>query len=154
MILDLIKNFFKHENTSDVNLEDNVIEEPIVEEVENTIKEEIVDNHEVSFSDDNIEYVINTIRPIIKSLNTDEAYIHYCENEVDLPIKRLKTFSKVSPNKDKIYINLTQSPIFNIALTKFMSDYVTNRFNDAIDINVVGSYSMGVSDGAIVIRKI
>lgn len=102
--------------------------------------------------EDKIE-VLNVLRPIIKSFNTDESYDNYCKS-IGIDKKCLKAFSKMCKDGDELMVFFTQSPSFNTALDDFVSNYAMSMFKKSIDSNILSSYEIIVYDGCMHIKKV
>ena len=121
---------------------------PVEEEV---VKEE-TPKETIPFDDVDKEAIVNILRPIIKSINSDELYASVCE--ALLQTKVLKTYATLSEDKKTLTIRLTQSNIFNEQLTEFIADHVVSLFKSSIDAEFLGKYEVTADGGSIVITKV
>ena len=122
--------------------------DPVEEEV---VKEE-TPKEIIPFDDADKEAIVNILRPIIKSINSDELYVSVCE--AMLQTKVLKTYATLSEDKKTLTIRLTQSNIFNEQLTEFIAGHVVSLFKSSIDAEFLGKYEVTSDGGSIVITKV
>ena len=120
--------------------------------VEEDIVKEETPKETIPFDDVDKEAIVNILRPIIKSINSDELYVSVCE--AMLQTKVLKTYATLSEDKKTLTIRLTQSNIFNEQLTEFIADHVVSLFKSSIDAEFLGKYEVTSNGGSIVITKV
>ena len=120
--------------------------------VEEDIVKEETPKETIPFDDVDKEAIVNILRPIIKSINSDELYVSVCE--AMLQTKVLKTYATLSEDKKTLTIRLTQSNIFNEQLTEFIADHVVSLFKSSIDAEFLGKYEVTADGGSIVITKV
>ena len=118
---------------------------------EEAVKEE-TPKETIPFDDADKEAIVNILRPIIKSINSDELYVSVCE--AMLQTKVLKTYATLSEDKKTLTIRLTQSNIFNEQLTEFIAGHVVSLFKSSIDAEFLGKYEVTADGGSIVITKV
>ena len=125
-------------------------------EVSTPVEEEVVKEETpkeiIPFDDADKEAIVNILRPIIKSINSDELYVSVCE--ALFQTKVLKTYATLSEDKKTLTIRLTQSNIFNEQLTEFIADHVVSLFKSSIDAEFLGKYEVTSDGGSIVITKV
>lgn len=106
----------------------------------------------VPFDDGEKEAIANILRPLIKSLNSNEIYIALCETLCQT--KTLKTYTNLSEDKMTLTITLSQSKIFNNLIAEFINSHVVANFRASIDAEFLGKYDVQAADGGIVIHKL
>lgn len=129
--------------------------EALKNEVDKEIEENISESEEkelLPFDVDDKEAIIEILRPVIKSINSDEVYTSFC-NTI-LQSKTLKTYSSLSEDKKTLTIKLTQSKIFNELISSFISEHVVTMFKSSIDAEFLGKYEVASDGGSIVITKV
>lgn len=129
--------------------------EALKDELDKEIEESISESEEkelLPFDVDDKEAIIEILRPVIKSINSDEVYISFC-NSI-LQSKTLKTYSSLSEDKKTLTIKLTQSKIFNELISGFISEHVVTMFKSSIDAEFLGKYEVASDGGSIVITKV
>ena len=134
--------------------------EALKNELDKEIEESISESEEVKdeekellpFDVDDKEAIIEILRPVIKSINSDEVYTSFC-NTI-LQSKTLKTYSSLSEDKKTLTIKLTQSKIFNELISGFISEHVVTMFKSSIDAEFLGKYEVASDGGSIVITKV
>lgn len=141
-----------------VAADSEVLKNEVDKEIEESIsKSEETDEEEkekelLPFDVDDKEAIIEILRPIIKNINSDDAYTSFC-NTI-LQSKTLKTYSSLSEDKKTLTIKLTQSKVFNELISSFISDHVVTMFKSSIDAEFLGKYEVTSDGGSIVITKI
>lgn len=106
----------------------------------------------IPFDDGEKEAIANILRPLIKSLNSNEIYIALCESLCQT--KTLKTYTNLSEDKMTLTITLSQSKIFNNLIAEFINSHVVANFKASIDAEFLGKYDVQAADGSIVIHKL
>lgn len=109
-------------------------------------------NESLTFDESDKEAICNILRPIIKSLNSDDFYAAVCASLTQT--KLLKTFSTLSEDKKTLTIRLTQNKFFNAELTEFISGHVVSLFKSSIDAEFLGKYELTADGGSVIITKV
>lgn len=115
-------------------------------------EEDVPQKEVIPFDESDKEAIVNILRPIIKGINSDELYANLCE--ALLQSRVLKTYAVLSEDKKTLTISLTQSKIFNEALSEFIATHVVSLFRSSIDAEFFGKYELTASGGSIVITKV
>ena len=109
-------------------------------------------NESLTFDESDKEAICNILRPIIKSLNSDDFYAAVCASLTQT--KLLKTFSTLSEDTKTLTIRLTRNKFFNAELTEFISEHVVSLFKSSIDAEFLGKYELTADGGSVVITKV
>ena len=106
----------------------------------------------IPFDDTDKEAIVNILRPVIKSINSDELYASVCS--ALLQSRVLKTYATLSEDKKTLTICLTQNKFFNEQLSDFVASHVVSLFKSSIDAEFLGKYEVTAVGGSIVITKV
>ena len=148
-ISSFFSSLFHSNNKKDEDTKSSTADNTVAEESK---KEETHLVEIVPFDDEEKEAIANILRPIIKSINSNEIYITLCESLCQS--KTLKTYATLSEDKMTLTITLSQSKIFNNLIAEFISSHVVANFRASIDAEFLGKYDVQAADGGIVIHKL
>jgi len=156
-----LSNLFKKKEKEEVKQEEIVVEQKQAEEVVE-VKEEtpVVEEHKeeevkkefVFITEQDKENILNLLRPMIKSFNSDDMYKMVCEKVLES--KTLKTYYEVSEDGKTLVVRLTQNKLFNEKIADFIADHVVSTFKSNIDAEVLGQYELESVNVEILIKKV